>query len=253
MRGLHLGVMVFCLLTCSCASDPISATDKNRLKFTTVAVITPDEVLGIKGSEGNTSTPALGTLAGMSYGYDGGLVVGALACGPYLYGICVMAASFAGAIAGGLGGALYGFSGISEEDSLYIHDEMEHIGRRRDFQQELAKGVSSKLPAGLEATPEMADAQAIATLESIEFVGKKNGTFFIKVNATITLATRELNGQSQEVKRKLEVQSQKAKIDDWFGAGSRTLEDSVNECLEELITGMTSTILKYRAPTLSQL
>ena len=174
-------------------------------------------------------------------------MAGALACGPYLYGICVMAMGYAGMIVGGVGGALYGFSGVSEEDSLYIIEEMAHINQHRDFQQELAAGVASKLPDGLVSTPLIADAQAITTINSIEFVQKKD-TVYMEVNATVTIATREIKGESLEAKHKLQVESKEADIDDWLRAGSRELEDSVNECLDELISGMTSVILEHRSP-----
>jgi hypothetical protein len=244
--------IAICLLTCSCAGDLAYKKDEAKLQFSTVAIVTPEDIVAIEAVESNFSTPVRGAAHGSAGGTIGGAMVGALACGPYLYGICVMGMGYAGMIVGGVGGALYGFSGVSEEDSLYIMEEMAHLNQHRDFQHELAAGVASKLPDGLVSTPLIADAQAITTINSIEFVQKKD-TVYMEVTATVTIATQELEGESLEAKHELQVESKKADIDDWLRTGSRELEDSVNECLDELISDMTSVILEYHTPRLSGL
>ena len=256
-RLAYLGALlpratVVCLLTSSCASDLAYNKGKVNLQFSTVAIVTPEDIVAVTAVESNFSTPVKGAGYGSAGGSIGGAIVGAIACGPYLYGLCVLGMSTVGGVAGGVGGAVYGFTGVSEEDSLYIIEEIEHIKQHRDFQNELATGVASKLPDGLVSTPLIADAQAITTINSIEFVQKKD-TVYMEVNATVTIATQEIEGESLEAKHELQVESKEADIDDWLRTGSRELEDSVNECLDELISGMTSVILQHRSPRVSGL
>lgn len=251
-RFAYLGALLprataVCLLTCSCASNPAYNRGEVNLQFSTVAIVTPEDIVAVEAVESNFSTPGKGANYGSAGGTIGGAMAGALACGPYLYGICVLGLSTVGMIAGGIGGALYGFSGVSEEDSLYIIEEMAYLRQHRDFQNELAAGVASKLPAGLVSTPLIADAQAITTINSIGFVQKKD-TVYLEVNATVTIATKKIDGEFLETKHELQVESKEADIDDWLRTGSRELEGSVNECLDDLISGMASVILEHRNP-----
>ena len=173
--------VVICLLICSCATSPDYKPIGSELTFTRIAIVTPDDIVStaIKGNETKSEKTGKGAAYGATGGVLGGAMVGAIACGPYLYGICVIGMSAAGMVAGGAGGALYGFTGISEEDSLFIMEEMAYLRQERNFQSELAKGVNNKLPNEVVSTPGIADAQAITTVDSIEFVERDKDAVYM--------------------------------------------------------------------------
>ena len=77
---------------------------------------------------------------------------------------------------------------------------------------------------------------------------QKKDTVYLEVNATVTIATKKIDGEFLETKHELQVESKEADIDDWLRTGSRELEGSVNECLDDLISGMASVILEHRNP-----
>lgn len=259
-RLTYLGALIprailVCLLTWSCTIDPVYKQNKAKLQFSTIAIVTPEDIVAIAVDGAESKSTRLGT--GVGYGMAGGIVggasVGALACGPYLYGICVIGMGMVGMIAGGTGGALYGFTGISEDDSLFIMEEMAHLSQKRDFQRELAIGVKSRLPDELVTTPEMADAQAITSVNSIEFVEQGKGAVYMKVSAILTIATQEDEGEFHEVKRNIHVKSKKTNIEEWLRVGSGKFENSVDDCLDELIAEMASVILQHSNFELSRL
>lgn len=240
---------ILCLIICSCSGGPSQKEAGSQLSFSTIAIVTPEDVIALGGAKTKSSRAGKGITYGSAGGATGGAMVGALACGPYFYGICVVGMSAAGMIAGGTAGALYGFSGVSEEESLYIIEEMTHLGHTRDFQQELASGVESRLPEEIVSTPKLSSAQAIAKVHSIDFVGGKNDSVYLKVSATVSIVTRVTGNDFAEYQRNISMRSRDAHLDDWLRVDSQKFGEAVDECLDGLIIEITQIIMKHHNPS----
>lgn len=232
-------------LLVSCASNSIYNSIGGKPKFSTVAIVTPQSVVAIEGAETKSSKAAKGITYGSAGGAAGGAVVGALACGPYFYGVCIVGMSAAGMLAGGTAGAMYGFTGVSKEDSLYVLEEIEHLRHRRDFQTELAEGVIGGLPIEIVSTPEEADAQAITQVKSIEFIEQDQGSVFMEVSAKVTIVFRHENSEYEQIDKNISVRSSTDKLDNWLAPGNDSFESAVNQCLDRLTEEMTVFVLNH--------
>jgi hypothetical protein len=232
-------------VVCSCATDSGSKVDDVKVQFSTVAIVTPDNVVAIEGAETKFTRAVKGVTYGSAGGAVGGAMVGALACGPYFYGVCVVGMSAAGMLAGGTAGAMYGFTGVSKQDSLYILEEIENLRYHRDFQSELAEGVIRRLPMDIVSTPEEAAAQAIAHVKSIEFIETDKGSVYMEINARVTIVSRRESASYEQIEKSIIVSSSVDQLENWLTPGSDKFESAVNECMEKITEEMATIVLYY--------
>jgi hypothetical protein len=99
-----------------------------------------------------------------------------------------------GGVAGMFGGAVYGFSGLSDIDALYLNEALTFLDRERDLQDALITQVERAMPSELLAHPELASAHVIVRLVQIDFIQGSKTRINMKAVASLTVARQ--NGES---------------------------------------------------------
>lgn len=152
---LSCRVLVVCLCVVALLPACVSEPEKPRLqprRFATIAIVSPVEFTKYISPESKTDKAMQGASAGSGTAGLRAMAVGALACGPFLYALCVSGAGLAAMAVGGLGGLMYGVTGISEED-LHVLDRKLHALEATGGQQnQLTDMLRERLPKQMLAT-----------------------------------------------------------------------------------------------------
>jgi len=219
--------MVVVLMSCS-AQQPQPEAD---VYFATIALVSPREVLDAVQPETRGDRAQEGLGKGLVIGTAGGAVVGALACGPFLYGLCLTAAASAGMLAGGTGGALYGFTGMPAKSAKALERNVETLSRERDLQSKLVEYIRQQVAPAMLAEPDSAEIQAVLTIENLDFVTRGNE---VQLESTVKVSfeSSEFRRVPQYGIRVFKGKSGEFDLKHLLDADSGELEEAVRQSLQ---------------------
>lgn len=244
--GRKFMALMLALLLCSCASRPPPSAKVPP--FEDVAFVTLEDVPELAQLESETEVVEQKMYAGAAVGTVGGAAIGAAACGPVLYGPCILIASWYGLVAGTTGGAVLGFynySGLSETDSAYFEEVLLRIEAKRNINRQLTKDVEGQLPSNLIALPQDADIQVVVRVSRINFVEVDKELISTQVYGTMVVAWVHASGEQSY--RELFTTTAPAKnIDDLLANDGRLLEGAIDECLLQLAEQISSRLIQLK-------
>jgi len=242
-------IVVVLFLTC-CAAPPPPRKELGSQTFTSIALISPADIIIVTSGDTRSDKLKEGIGTGAATGSLGGMLVGAAACGPYLYGLCVIGLGAAGFIAGGTGGAIYGFSGVSGSAADGLQKKVEDLDREKDLQAQLVTHVKALLPDEMLTEPEVAEIQAILVIENVKF-HKMKDEVYLEVLVRLTFATNESRRVPELGSRIFTARSLPADIDDWLDEGSNKLELAIEGSLYEITGIIASTLTEHWLPSMA--
>ena len=223
-------VVITALTVVSCAPVQQNQDDLPNRTFSTLAIVSPREIVEVVTPETGTERMLEGASAGSTGVGLGGAVVGAAACGPFLYGLCVFGLGMAGMMAGGIGGAFYGVTGMSTEDAALLELRMGKLMLARDLQSELIDTLRVQLPAAMLAKPDVADVQLIISFERFEF-SKSGDAVRLEAKVRLQYATDGSERRLEEGFRAFKVRSGEARLDDLRSPDSPALASAIDDCI----------------------
>ena len=167
-------------------------------------------------------------------------------CGPY-WGLCAGAFGMVGWLAGGLTGAMYGFTGISEQDSIRLGKKMKALQSEWDFQSDLVEHVKQTVPNAMLAEPESAEIHAILVLEGVEFINL-NQEVFLKTYARLTFTLNDSAREPAIGSKIFTGLSNASDIEEWLGYESEGMKQAMEESLKLITEGVTTALTERWAP-----
>jgi hypothetical protein len=240
-------MLVLSLLS-SCTTQPqtpgTSRTGPPKIEF--FAVTTSEQLTGVGRAESAGDRVGEGMSKGATAGVAGGAVAGAAMCGPWFL-VCLGITAGIGAVAGMTAGAAYGFSGVSTEDALYVNEALSHLDQEYDFQQELLEQLEQRLPATVQASPELADAQVVVQLDRIDFVQHSRDNIRLESQGSMILGWKDGDATRNSDRIAFSAQTPEKDIDDWLADDGRQLGAGIRECIEELASGMSARLLQIQS------
>jgi hypothetical protein len=156
-------------------------------------------------------------------------------------------AIYGGVAIGTAGALLWGSTGLSDEDTMYLKEEALRLSSTRDMNNELAQALQQQLPGEMLRPAVEADVQAIPVIEKINFFKTDNDLVFIKVEGGLTFAA----GTGDEVTRHghlgFSARTEKMPIDDWLDTSGQAIGEAMDECLDKIARKMANLILERRS------
>lgn len=222
------------LLLLSCASQAPSPAQAPQFK--SIAFVTSKDLPELTRPESESEVVERHVYAGAAAGTVGGAAVGAVACGPVLYGVCIAIMSWYGLVAGSVGGAalgLYDHSGLSYTDSAYVELVLAGIDDRRDFHSDLRKQVILRIPAETIVAPQDADIQIVVRVNQISFIEIEKELISTEMYAAMILA-RAQEPEEQTYREVFAAKAPAKDIDDLIAGDGQLLESAIDECLSEI-------------------
>ena len=177
----------------ACSTAPPERAPSAEFRYRSIALVSPQDVLDATRPKTTSQKAQEGAGKGAIGGTLGGAALGAVACGPFLYGLCVSVLAGTGFLAGGATGMLYGFTGFSREVAKTLEQRVELLSSDHDLQSLLVDHIRQQVAPEMLAAPEVADVQAVLIIENIEFIKKGDKAFL--------LATVKASYQSTESRR----------------------------------------------------
>jgi uncharacterized membrane protein len=239
--------LIVTLSLTGCTTPPPPEKELANQKFSSIALISPADILSVTTADPRSDKLKQGVGTGVTSGSLGGMLVGAAACGPYLYGLCVIGIGAAGFIAGGASGAIYGFSGLSDSSARELEGRIEDINLENDLQTQLVEHVKELVPNEVLSEPALAEIQAIVAIEKIQFL-KSAGEVHLEILVRLTFATRESRRVPELGSRDFTAHSKGDDIDHWLEAESSKLESVVAGILDEIARNMAEALVSHWSP-----
>ncbi len=214
--------------------------------FNTIAIVSPAEFIRYIGPE----TASDKAIQGMSVGSGtvglGAMAVGALACGPFLYGLCISGLALTGMAVGGVGGLVYGVTGISSDDAVVLDNKMRELDAGHDLQTELVQELRQQLPEAMLAPVEEAGVQAIVSITSLEF-RRSDEDVYLKVTARFAYASdRDTDEENEDGGyREIQGRSERHPLEIWLDADIAQIESAMSQCREMITGDMAGLLLEY--------
>lgn len=227
----------------SCASKPYYVDWVPP--FERVALIHADVFIAVGGVESHSDRAGKGAGYGSAAGVTGGALIGAMGCGPLLYGTCVVGIATVGMLAGAAGGALYGFSGMSEQDKLALSEALSRIGQNRNFQKDIREKLREEVPE-LWSPLESADLQVFARIISIELEQHTGDDIQLKTTGSLTFAWEDEKKGSIFSEITFEAISKEQDIDLWLADDGVKFEKEIDMAIHELSAQMALRLLELR-------
>jgi len=238
--------MVFTLASCN-SPKPRSEPE---VHFTSIALVSPKQVLDASQPDSRGDRAQEGAVKGLGAGVAGGAAVGAIACGPFLYGLCVVALASAGMLAGTATGALYGFTGFPKDVAEKLEQNVETLSREKDLQSALVGHIRQQVPPEMLAEPEIAEIQAVLVIENVEFIKEKDNVHLVST-VRVTFESTESRRVSEYGYRIFRGRSSEFKWKKWLDASSGDLEEAIRDSLLA-VSGKIVTVMNDRwRPTAS--
>ena len=241
-----LFLWLFLSLAACTTHNPQKSALPDRI-FSSIALVSPRDIIEINTPDTKTERATEGAITGSAGAGLGGVLIGSAACGPYLYGLCVIGLGTAGLLAGGASGALYGFSGISSDVAEKLEQRMVILRQQRDVHSELVDMVISRVPEGMLAAPESAEVQAILTFEKVEF-SKEQDQLSLKTQLRVTFAATKSRRKPEFGSRMFYCLSSPEELDAWLDNKSNTLDTAVDQCLALLAEEIEIVLRNHWAP-----
>jgi hypothetical protein len=234
------------LVICSCVSQP--PTSARVPPFEDVAFVTAKDLPELTQLESETKFIENHMYAGAAVGTVGGAMIGAGACGPVLYGPCVVIMSWYGLVAGTTGATVLGlhnYSGLSETDSAYVEEILLRFESKRNIHSKLSEEVEGQVPVYLLDIPENADIQIVVRVSRINFIEDDNELIRTELYGTIILAWAQESGE-QAYREIFSATATPKDIDDLIADDGRLLESAIDQCLSQLANQMSSRLLELQ-------
>jgi uncharacterized membrane protein len=235
------------LVLTGCTTPPPPQKNLGKQTFSSIALMSPADILNVTTADPRSEKLAEGVGTGAASGSLGGMLVGAAACGPYLYGLCVIGLGTAGFIAGGTSGAIYGFSGISDSSAKELERRIESFNDENDLQAQLVTNVTGLVPNEVLSEPGLAEIQAIVTIENIQFL-KSDGEVHIEILVRLTFGTRESRRVPELGSRTFIGSSKADDIDYWLESGSGEIESVIVRTLDEIAKKIAAALVEHWSP-----
>ena len=221
--------MVVTLASCS-SPKPRSEPE---VHFASIALVSPKEVLDASQPQSRGDRAQEGVAKGGATGVVGGAAVGAIACGPFLYALCVMAAASAGVLAGTATGALYGFTGFPKDIAKNLERNVETLSREHDLQSALVGHIRQQVPPEMLAEPEIAEIQAVLTIENVEFIKEKDKVHLVST-VRVTFESTESRRVPEYGYRIFRGRSSEFEWNNWLDTDSSDLREAIKQSLLEV-------------------
>ncbi|MFV8816866.1 hypothetical protein [Haliea sp. E17] len=238
----NTSLLAVVLLVAACASKQPEPPGLPYGTFSSISLISQTDLIDIVTPETKTDRAKEGFGKGATTGGVSGMAAGAV-CGPY-WGLCAGGFGLIGWLGGGVAGAMYGFSGVSAEDSAALEQKLHDLQLNRDFQSILVAEVKRQLPDGMLAPPESAEIQAILVLESMEFVNRDQ-KIFLRTHARLTFTLDDSTSEPAIGSKVFKARSGASDLDKWLADDSSEMQAAVRECLD-LISGRVAAALNQR-------
>ncbi len=225
-----IGFLVTLLIvsTTACSSPPPKKEFERNFK--SIALVSPRTVMDVVEIETRGERAQEGAGKGFAAGTIGGAAIGAIACGPFLYGLCVTALMSGGMLAGSATGVLYGLSGFPKDDARELEKQVEILSSKHDFSSALVETISQRLPAEMIADPESAEIQAVLYIENIEF-RKVSGGAQLLTTIGASFESTESRRVPQYGSRNFTGESSTYDVDEWLETDQGKLELAIRESL----------------------
>jgi len=221
-------------LLSNCAAPPPPEKELGNRTFSSIAIISPSDILSVSASDPRSDKMKESIGTGAASGSLGGMLIGAAACGPYLYGLCVIGIGTAGFITGGAGGAIFGFSGISGSTAEDLTNMVEDINLANDLQTELVNNVIQQVDVAMLSNPETAEIQVVITIEKLEFAKAQR-----KVHLQSTVRASFESTESRRVpeygSRVFKGRSSEYNLDNLLESDTGAVRDAVKESLQNVV------------------
>lgn len=232
--------MIVMLGSCS-SSQP---QPEPEIHFATIALISVREVLDATQPQTRGDRAQEGVGKGGVAGTAGGAVVGAIACGPFLYGLCLVAAASAGLLAGSVSGALYGFTGFPKNVAKKLERNIEALSREHDLQSALVDHIRQQVAPEMLAEPGAAEIQAVLTIENLNFF-KEGDTVHLVSTVRASFESTESRRVPQYGSRVFKGKSGEFELKNWLDSSSGDLEEAVRQSLLD-VSGKIVSVLDDR-------
>ncbi len=222
--------LILAIALTSCSAPPPPQKSLGDRRFTSVALISPADILSVTAGDTRADRVKEGVGVGAASGSLGGMLVGAAACGPYLYGLCVMGLGAAGLLAGGAGGAIYGYTGISGSKAEGLAQRVSDIHSDRDLQTWLVDSVLQRLPPEMLAEPAAAEVQVVLTIEKIEF-NKLEGKVHVETTVMAAFESTESRRVPEYGSRLFTGQSGGFRLEELLDQDSSSMKSAVDQSM----------------------
>jgi hypothetical protein len=232
----------------ACAATPVDKRDElPKRKFSSIALASPQDIVNIIAPETQFERTARGGATGAAGGSLGGLLTGAAACGPYLYGLCVIGLGTAGLVAGGVAGSIYGFTGLSSDEAESLAERILQMNPQHSLESDLVSNIHKRSPSGMFGEPESAEIQAIITIEEIRFV-HEDQQLRISIIVRLTFMTAESRRQPELGSRVFHTESSSGDRRQWLNSNSGKLEHAFDECIDALAEQIANALREHWSP-----
>jgi hypothetical protein len=242
IRRINALILTASLVSASCATKQPVEPELPYRTFSSISLISETELIEIVTPETSTERAKDGFQKGAAVGGVGGMAAGVV-CGPF-WGLCAGGFGLIGWLAGGVTGATYGFTGLSEQDSTRLGEKMKALQSQWDFQSGLVDYVKQAVPNTMLTEPELAEVHAILVVEGVEFINL-NQEVVLETHARLTF-TRNISVSEPAVGSKIFTgRSHASDIDEWLGYETEEMKQAMDESLK-LIAARVATVLTER-------
>lgn len=250
MRQFVTGSLVITMVVTLASCSSPKPRSEPEVHFTSIALVSPKEVLDASQPKSRGDRAQEGAVKGLGTGVTGGAAVGAIACGPFLYAVCVVGFASAGMLAGTATGALYGFTGFPKDVAKKLERNVETLSREHDLQSALVGHIRQQVPPEMLAEPEIAEIQAVLTIENVEFIKEKDKVHLVST-VRVTFESTESRRVPEYGYRIFWGRSSEFEWKKWIDASSDDLEEAIRESLLA-VSGKIVTVMNDRwRPTAS--
>lgn len=217
----------------ACASAPADKAPSTDFRYSSIALVSPQEIIDATQPRTRGQEAQKGAGTGLVSGTLGGAAVGAIACGPFLYGLCVTGLAWAGMVAGGATGALYGFTGFPKDVAHKLERRVEALSSQYDLQSLLVTHIRQQVPPAMLAEPDIAEVQAVLVIENVEFI-KKGRTAHLVSTVRATFESTESRRVPEHGTRVFKGTSNEFEVDDLLDEASDSLRQAMRQGLLEV-------------------
>ena len=224
-------------------------TQLNRAtpQIDTIAIVSSETLTAIGRLDTAADRAGQGMGVGAAGGGASGALIGATACspaGPLGSLLCAMIAGSIGMVAGGVAGTIYGMTGVSDTDALYINEILSYLDQQRNLQDELALRIRNHLPLQVQVSAERADALVVATLTRIHFTQKSKEQISFTAKASMTLLENSDLETLYQTTSEFTTNSTTANIEEWLAVDGTKLESAIDGVILDLSKQIVTELIK---------
>lgn len=240
IRRVSILILIISLVLAACATKQPVEPDLPNRTFSSISLISETDLMEIVTPATTAERSQEGFQKGAAAGGAGGMAAGAI-CGPY-WGLCAGGFGLIGWLGGGLTGAMYGFTGISEQDSIRLRKNMESLDSKWDFQSDLVDRVKQAVPSAMLTEPESAEIHAILVLERVEFIDLDQ-EIVLETHARLAFTLNNSSSEPAIGSKVFTGRSPASDIAEWRAFQSKKMKQAMEESLkliaEDVATALT--------------